>query len=64
MSGPVSGEDWLRTIGLLLVLEGAMPFLTPGNWRETFLRIARLRDGQIRFIGFAAVLAGLALLLV
>ena len=60
----MSGEDWLRAIGLVLILEGAMPLLTPANWRETFLRIARLRDGQIRFIGCGAVLAGLAVLLV
>ncbi|MBW7925957.1 MAG: DUF2065 domain-containing protein [Burkholderiaceae bacterium] len=57
-------DDWLRAIGLVLILEGAMPLLAPSGWREMFLHIARLRDGQIRFVGFGATLAGLALLLI
>ncbi len=57
-------DDWLRAVGLVLILEGIMPLLAPANWREMFLRVARLRDGQIRFVGFGAALAGLALLLI
>ena len=56
-------DDWLRAIGLVLILEGLMPLLSPSNWREMFLRVAQLRDGQIRFVGFGATLAGVALLL-
>ncbi len=56
-------DDWLRAIGLVLILEGLMPLLAPANWREMFLRVAQLRDGQIRFVGFGATLAGVALLL-
>ncbi|MCO5100033.1 MAG: DUF2065 family protein [Burkholderiaceae bacterium] len=41
-----------------------MPLFAPANWREMFLRVAQLRDGQIRFVGFGATLAGLALLLI
>ncbi len=57
-------DDWLRALGLVLVFEGLMPLLAPANWREMFLRVARLRDGQIRFVGFGATLAGVALLLI
>ncbi len=57
-------EDWLRAIGIVLILEGMMPLVSPANWREVFLRVARLRDGQIRFVGFGATLAGIALLLI
>ena len=56
-------DDWLRAIGLVLILEGLMPLVAPSNWREMFLRVAQLRDGQIRFVGFGATLAGVALLL-
>ena len=56
-------DDWLRAIGLVLILEGLMPLVAPSNWREMFLRVAQLRDGQIRFVGFSATLAGVALLL-
>ncbi len=56
--------DWLRALGLVLILEGLMPLVAPSSWREVFLRVARMRDGQIRFVGFGATLAGVALLLI
>jgi hypothetical protein len=49
--------------GLLLVLEGLMPFAVPAMWREAFRRATEMRDGQLRFIGAASMLAGLALIL-
>lgn len=52
----------LIAFGLLFVLEGALPFLSPGRWRETFLQLARLSDGQIRFFGLIAILFGILLL--
>ena len=50
-------------IGLLLVLEGAMPLAAPALWREAFRRAIELRDGQLRFVGAASMLAGIALIL-
>lgn len=50
------------TFALLLVLEGVMPFLAPNRWRETVLRICKFSDGQIRFLGFGAILVGLILM--
>ena len=52
----------LIAFGLLFVLEGLFPFLAPGRWRETFLQLARLSDGQIRFFGLVAILFGILLL--
>lgn len=49
---------------LMLVLEGLVPFLAPGAWRETFRRLIQLTDGQVRFIGLTSMLAGLLLLMV
>lgn len=55
----------LTTLGLafalMLVLEGLMPFLAPAAWRDMFRRVIELSDGQIRFIGLAAILIGLGL---
>ncbi|KAA0209612.1 MAG: DUF2065 domain-containing protein [Proteobacteria bacterium] len=51
-------HDWLRAIGLVLVLEGLMPLVAPARWREVFMQVARMRDGQIRFVGAGAALAG------
>ncbi|WP_272938338.1 DUF2065 domain-containing protein [Noviherbaspirillum denitrificans] len=49
-------------IGLMLVLEGIIPFLFPRHWRDTINRIARLTDGQIRFVGLVALSCGLVVL--
>ena len=49
-------------LGLVLVIEGLMPFLSPGSWRQMFQRILLLQDGQIRFFGLCSILLGLALI--
>ena len=55
--------DWLLgALGLMLVIEGLLPFLSPASWRSTFTKLLQLHDGQLRFIGLASVLAGLLLL--
>jgi len=54
----------LLAFALMLVLEGAMPFIAPAAWRETFRRLTQLSDGQIRFIGLTSMLIGLVLLIV
>lgn len=52
----------LAALGLMLIVEGLLPMVSPPGWREAMRRIASLRDGQIRFMGLAAILAGVALL--
>lgn len=51
----------LTALGLVLVLEGLLPFLAPGAYRDTVQRVAQMRDGQLRFLGLAAILGGLLL---
>jgi hypothetical protein len=46
-------------LALLLVLEGLFPFLSPGGWRQTFLKLMQLRDGQLRFFGLTCIAIGL-----
>lgn len=52
----------LAALGLMLIVEGLMPLVSPPQWREAMRRIASLRDGQIRFMGLVATLTGVALL--
>jgi uncharacterized protein YjeT (DUF2065 family) len=54
----------LTALALMLVIEGVLPFLVPGLWRDTFRRLTEMSDGQIRFIGLTSMLAGLLLLFV
>ena len=56
-------SDTLFTaFALMLVIEGLLPFLVPGIWRDTFRRLTEMTDGQIRFIGLTSMLTGLLLL--
>ncbi len=53
----------LIALGLMLVLEGLLPFLAPSVWRDTFRRITELADGQLRFMGLTSMLVGLLLII-
>jgi len=57
------GTTFLMALALMLILEGALPFLAPNLWRDTFRRIIQMSDGQIRFVGLSSMIAGLLLLL-
>jgi len=50
-------------LALMLIIEGLLPFLSPGLWRQVFERATRMSDGQIRFIGLSSMLVGLLFLL-
>ena len=45
---------------LVLVVEGFLPFVAPRLWRESFAKLVAMSDGQLRFIGLASMLIGLA----
>ncbi len=55
-------DYWLIALGLMLVLEGIMPFIFPAAWRETLNKIAQFQDGQVRFLGLTLMLSGLLLI--
>jgi hypothetical protein len=58
------GKYLLTALALMLIIEGVLPFLAPGLWRETFRRITEMSDGQLRFIGLISMTVGLLLLFV
>ena len=47
-------------LALVLVVEGLLPLVAPRVWRESFAKLVTLTDGQLRFIGLASILMGLA----
>jgi len=57
-------QGLLLAFGLMLVLEGILPFLSPEAWRQTFRRLIAFSDGQLRFIGLASMLGGLIMILI
>ena len=54
-------QDFLAALALMLVLEGLLPLIAPGFWREAFSRLTRFSDGQLRFIGLSSLLLGCVL---
>jgi uncharacterized protein YjeT (DUF2065 family) len=52
----------LTACALLLVLEGILPFVGPGRYRQLVAQIVRLGDNQLRTAGLMAMVAGLVLL--
>jgi uncharacterized protein YjeT (DUF2065 family) len=53
-------KNWLfSSLGLMLVIEGLMPFLFPQGWRDTFKKLITMKSGQIRFMGLMSFLLGL-----
>jgi len=62
--GSYAVADLLWTsLALVLVLEGLLPLVAPRVWRDAFRRLTELTDGQLRFVGLAALATGLAALL-
>jgi hypothetical protein len=57
-------SDFFAGLALYLVIEGLMPFASPGGWRRSLELLKRLNDGQLRMFGLAMMIAGVVLLLV
>jgi uncharacterized protein len=60
--GSVVPDSLWAAFALVLVVEGLLPLLAPRLWRDSFSKLVALSDGQLRFIGLAAIIAGLAAL--
>jgi uncharacterized protein len=55
-------NELLSSFGLMLVLEGILPFLNPSTLRRSLLRMAQLEDRMLRFTGLGSMLFGLVIL--
>ena len=55
-------ETLLLALGLMLILEGLLPMLSPRRWRALFEQILQLQEGQIRFFGMLMVVLGLVVI--
>jgi hypothetical protein len=61
----VGGTLWAdlgAAIALVLVIEGALPFLNPASWRRAMQVLSKLDDRSVRVVGLISMLSGLLLL--
>lgn len=49
-------------IAMVLIIEGMIPFISPGAWRRMVQSIATLDNRSMRFMGLFSMLLGVALL--
>lgn len=59
----MSGSILLLAVALMLIFEGILPFVAPSVWRQMFIKVSSMSDGQIRFFGLASMMLGLTLVL-
>jgi uncharacterized protein YjeT (DUF2065 family) len=58
----IAWNDLLAALGLLLVLEGIMPFLNPAALRRALETMITLNDRQFRVAGLISMGLGLLIL--
>lgn len=55
-------DDFVRAIALVLVIEGMLPFLSPGSWKQAMIQACGLSDKTLRIVGLVSMLLGVLVL--
>lgn len=55
----MEGDELLRALALVMVIEGIMPFAMPAQWRQAMLQLAGMENRSLRLMGLASMLMGL-----
>lgn len=57
--------DWSalwQALGLVFVIEGVLPFLSPRRFRQVYVEALKLDDRQLRVLALVSMIGGLGLL--
>lgn len=54
----------LTALALVLIIEGMVPFVGPGKYRQIVAQMAQLSDNHLRTVGLVIMIAGLVLLFI
>lgn len=55
-------HELLMALGLVMVLEGLLPVLSPGGMRRAWEQMAQLDDRTLRTVGLVSMIAGATVL--
>ena len=58
----IAWPDFAAALGLLLVIEGLLPFLNPAGMRRVLAAVSGQTDKALRIAGAASMLAGVVVL--
>lgn len=56
-------QELLVALALVFIIEGMLPFLSPGNWRRFVAGVASLDDRTVRRAGLVSMAIGTLILL-
>ncbi len=56
-------QDLLAALALVLIIEGLIPFFSPGGYKSVVAQMASMPDKSLRTVGFVLMLAGVMMLL-
>ncbi|GAB6034202.1 DUF2065 domain-containing protein [Galenea microaerophila] len=54
----------LAAFGMMLVLEGLLPFMFPEFWRKMMLQVTQLPENQLRLMGLTSIIIGTFIILI
>jgi uncharacterized protein YjeT (DUF2065 family) len=57
-------SDLLAALALVLVIEGIVPFVSPGSLRNMLVTIAQMDDRLLRITGLVSMVCGVVMLYV
>ena len=49
-------------IALVFIIEGMLPFISPGRWRTMLALAEQMDDSMIRSLGFGCMVVGIVIL--
>jgi len=55
-------QEFLTAIALVMIIEGFMPFLSPGGFRKSMQMISEMNNNALRWMGLLSMLGGLTVL--
>ena len=58
----IDWPDFAAALGLLLVIEGVLPFLSPAGIKRAMAAFSTMGDSTLRVAGLVSMVAGLVLL--
>jgi uncharacterized protein YjeT (DUF2065 family) len=57
-------SDLLAALALVLVIEGIVPFVSPGSLRNMLVTVAQMDDRLLRITGLVSMVCGVVMLYV
>lgn len=55
-------SQWLKVLGLVLIIEAMLPFISPKGYRQAMMQMAQTPDKTLRSLALMALCVGVALI--